>query len=53
MNVWEFLSQHPVWGLVYLVLVLLGLNGISVGLGAGFKPDRIEKKDKDDEPAGD
>ena len=51
MNVWEFLSQHPVWGLVYLVLVLLGLNGISVGLGAGF---RAEKKDKDDaEPEGD
>jgi len=51
MNVWEFLSQHPVWGLVYLIIVVLGLNGISVGLGAGFQ--KSTKKESDVESEGD
>lgn len=33
---WEFLSNHPWWGLVYLVIVCVTATFISMGIGAAI-----------------
>lgn len=50
---WEFLSNHPWWGLVYLLIVCVTASFMTMGIGAAIgsrKPSYLltGSKSKDD-----
>lgn len=36
MTLWDFLNKNPWWGMVYLVIVCLGVSAASASLGSGL-----------------
>lgn len=51
---WEFLSSHPWWGLVYLLVICLALSFVTMGIGAAigarrktFYEEFVERTKKD------
>jgi len=47
MTLWDFLHQHPVWGLVYLVISVLGASLALSTISAAVR--RHGEKDEDED----
>jgi hypothetical protein len=38
---WEFLSSHPWWGLIYLLIICVTASFVTMGIGAAFGSRKV------------